>query len=176
MSQMTNEQKEQYENWESVELPYKIVGEYYPNLKKYNEEVDTVVKIVDILSCSNTYPKELKRTIFWKLTFGKTEDGYYFAWSNNIKPFKKDVEQYGCPQELIKSKIGDYVRIKGYVGSFSEYREKIETITNQWLKHPKNSLEKSRPFLNEDGNRPKYIKLDKCRIIENKGNYENSNN
>ena len=50
MSQMTNEQKEQYENWESVELPYKIVGEYYPNLKNYNEEVDIVVKIVDILS------------------------------------------------------------------------------------------------------------------------------
>ena len=119
--------------------PRKNVGEYYPNLN-FKDEIVPFVKIVEIVD---------KGT--FTVTYGITEKGYYFGWYNGIEPYKRDVEQYGCPKEMISYEKGDCLLIKGYV----KWRG-----TNKF-------------FLNEDGNKPRWTRLVKCRVLENKGkNFE----
>ena len=113
----------------------KNVGEYYPNLK-FGEEHDPFVKVVDIVEKEN-----------FTITYGVTKKGYYFGWYNGIVPYKKDVEEHGCPREKIPYEKGDCLYIKGIV----KWRG-----TRGY-------------FLNEDENKLRWTRLIKCRIIENKG-------
>jgi len=83
------------------------------------------------------------------ITYGITRDEFYFGWYNGIEPYKRDVEQYDCPKKLIPYEKDDCLTIKGFV---------------KW-KGTNNF------FLNESGNRIRWTRLIKCRVIENKGKF-----
>ncbi len=115
--------------------PKKNVGEYSPNHHFKSEHLE-FVKVLEIVKKDD-----------WTITYGVDRNGYYFGWYNGIEPYKKDVEKYNCPKELIPYEEGDCLKIIGFV------KEK----------------KTSKFFLNEDGDKPRWIRLERCRVIENKG-------
>ena len=80
-------------------------------------------------------------------TMAVDKEGYHFGWYNPIVPYKRDVEKYGCSKVMIPYKKDECLEIKGYVK---------QTKANKY-------------FLNEEGNMPRWTRLEKCRVLENKG-------
>ena len=89
----------------------------------------------------------------WTITYGVDRNGYYFGWYNGIEPYNRDVKEYDCPKELISYEEGDCLKIIGFV------KEK----------------KTSKFFLNEDGDKPRWIRLERCRVIENAGSLTKEN-
>ena len=121
--------------------PKRNVGKYCPDLN-LRDEVTPFVKVVSIIEKKDELTGEE-----WAITYGVTRKGYYFGWYNGTVPYTRDVEQYGCSKEIISYEEDDCLRIKGFV----KWKG-----TNKF-------------FLNEDGDKPRWIRLAKCRVIENKG-------
>ena len=89
----------------------------------------------------------------WTITYGKDKKGYYFGWYNGTVPYNRDVKEYDCPKELISYEEGDCLKIIGFV------KEKRT----------------SKFFLNEDEDKPRWIRLERCRVIENAGSLPKEN-
>ena len=89
----------------------------------------------------------------WTITYGKDKKGYYFGWYNGTVPYNRDVKEYDCPKELISYGEGDCLKILGFVK---------ERKTSKF-------------FLNEDGDKPRWIRLERCRVIENAGSLTKEN-